>query len=148
MSFVATVSRSIRANAVEAFAKFSDFELWSKFMPASFRPIRGPQRKLMAGDLLRMRLDTGAIKLPVAVQVFRVEAPRTISWGGGSRLLHADHRFVFEAQDDDTVVIRSDEEWSGLLTSVAPIAKRIRRQAEAVAIEQLDGFARFIERSD
>jgi len=147
MSFVATVSRAIQANAVEAFTKFSDFELWSKFMPASFRPIRGPKRQLVAGDMLRMRLDTGAVKLPVSVQVFRVEAPHTISWGGGSRLLHADHRFVFEAQGDDGVMIRSEEEWSGLLTSVGPLAKRIRRQAEIVAHEQLDGFARFIERA-
>lgn len=114
-------------------------------MPASFRPLSGPKRLLVAGDRLKVALDTGSLKLPITIRVFRVEPPRFISWGGGTLLLNADHRFVFEDQDGGTTLIRSDEEWSGALSRVDAIASRIRRQATSGAQAQLDGFARFIE---
>jgi hypothetical protein len=145
MSFTASVSSIVRADPAEAFRRFIDFTAWREFMPESFRPIRGPARALASGDRLRMRLDTGLAKIPVPVEVFQVEAPR-ISWGGGSALLHANHRFVFEDPGDGTTLIRSDEDWTGLLTRVPAVESRLRRQAERIARAQLDGFARWITR--
>jgi hypothetical protein len=145
MSVVAEVTRTVKGNADEAFAKFIDFRNWESFMPSQFRPVVGPNRALVPGDRLRMQLDTGAVRLKVPVDVFSIDAPREVVWGGGSGLLHARHRFRFEDRGDGTVLIASYEEWTGLLPRIGPIARRVKRQAEIVAEAQLDGFARWFE---
>jgi hypothetical protein len=145
MSVIAKVSRNVRGNASEAFGKFIDFRNWERFMPDQFRPISGPERQLKPGDRLRMELDTGAFRLKVPVDVFSIDEPREVVWGGGSGLLHARHRFVFRDAGNGTVVIDSDEEWTGLLPRIGPIARRVKRQAEIVAEAQLGGFARWFE---
>lgn len=145
MSVIAEVSRTVKGNAAEAFAKFIDFRNWESFMPSEFRPVVGPNRELSPGDRLRMQLDTGAVRLKVPVDVFSVDAPREVVWGGGSGLLHARHRFVFRDMGDGSVVIESHEEWTGLLPRIGPIARRVKRQAEKVAEAQLAGFARWFE---
>lgn len=145
MSVVAEVSRTVKGNAKEAFGKFIDFRNWESFMPAQFRPVVGPNRELAPGDQLRMLLDTGAVKLKVPVDVFSIDAPREVVWGGGSGLLHARHRFTFKDNGNGTVVIDSHEEWTGLLPRIGPIARRVKRQAEIVAEAQLDGFIRWYE---
>ena len=146
MPLTASVSRTVRATPTEAFAKFVDFPSWKQFMPRAFRPLSGPDRALRTGDRLRALLDTGKLRIPVPVKVFRVEAPREVVWGGGNALLRAEHRFVFEDAGDGTTRIHSDEDWTGVLTRIPPIARRLKRQAEIVGAAQLDGFMRFMER--
>ncbi len=146
MSIIAAARCTVRANPDEAFEKFVDFRNWEAFMPRAFRPRLGPKRALERGDRLRMLLDTGVMRLPVPVDVFSIEPPREITWGGGNLLLHASHRFVFEDAGDGQTSIRSEEEWTGILTCFSGIASRVKKQAERVGKAQLDGFARFIER--
>lgn len=145
MSLIASVSRTVRAAPADAFEKFVDFRNWEAFMPRAFRPKRGPERPLAAGDRLRMLLDTGPLRVPVPVDVFDIQPPREVTWGGGNKLLHASHRFVFEDAGEGSTLIRSEEEWTGLLTRFPGLARRVKKQAERVGKAQLDGFARFIE---
>lgn len=145
MSVTARVSRTVKGDARSAFGKFVDFRNWESFMPPEFRPLEGPSRELKPGDRLRMVLDTGAVKLKVPVDVFSMDAPREVVWGGGSGLLHARHRFVFSDAGDGTTLIVSDEEWTGLLPKIPALARRVKRQAELVAEAQLGGFARWLE---
>jgi hypothetical protein len=145
MSIVAEASRTLKGSPADAFAAFIDFRNWESFMPREFRPVVGPNRELAPGDRLRMLLDTGAVRLAVPVDVFSIDAPREVVWGGGSGLLHARHRFVFRDGGDGKTIIDSSEEWTGLLPRVGPIARRVKRQAEVVAEAQLAGFARWFE---
>jgi hypothetical protein len=142
----ASATCTIRASASEAFAKFIDYRNWRSFMPAEFRPVSGPARPLKPGDRVRVRLDAGGIRLPVPVDVFSLDEPHEVVWGGGNLLLHARHRFVFENAADGTTLVRSDEDWTGLLVHIAPIARRLERQSEVVGRAQLEGFARWIDR--
>jgi hypothetical protein len=147
MAFTASASLTIRAPRDQAFDEFSDFRNWRSFMPRSFRPLSGPERALRAGDRIRVLLDTGALRLPAVVRVLSVDPPREIVWGGGSRLLlRAAHHFVFETDSEAGTRIRSDEHWTGLLARLAPVARRVKRQAELVGMAQLEGFARWMER--
>jgi hypothetical protein len=146
MSVIACVSRTIRVSPEEAFEKFVDFRNWEAFMPRAFRPRKGPQRALEAGDRVRMVLDTGVARIPVPVDVFSIDPPREVTWGGGNRLLHASHRFVFEDAGDGQTRLESHEEWTGLLTRIPPVARRVKQQAELVGKAQLAGFARWVER--
>lgn len=146
MSFMASASRRIQLDPEQAFERFVDFRNWAAFMPDSFRPLRGPDRPLKPGDRLKLSLDTGALKLPVVIGVFCLDPPHEIVWGGGNALLFASHRFGFEPAEGGGVRICSDEEWTGLLANVGPVARRVKRQAEIVGRAQLEGFARYIER--
>jgi hypothetical protein len=145
MSVRAIVSRTVKGDPRTAFTKFVDYRNWKSFMPPEFRPVKGPERELKPGDRLRMVLDTGAVKLPVPVDVFSMDAPREVVWGGGSGLLHARHRFVFSETGDGNTLIESDEVWTGLLPRIPAVARRVKLQAEKVAEAQLGGFARWLE---
>ncbi len=147
MSVIALATQTVRAAPAEAFEKFVDFRNWEQFMPPEFRPVSGPSRVLKPGDRVKMRLDAGAVRLPVPVDVFSMDPPREVVWGGGNKLLHARHRFVFEDAGDGQTLVKSDEEWTGMLCSVGSVARRLKRQAEVVAKAQLSGFARWVEGS-
>lgn len=145
MSFTASATIVIRAEIGDAFAKFTDHSRWKEFMPRQFAPLSGPERPLRAGDRVRVLLDTGALRLPAPLRVLRVEAPRELAWGGGNALLRAEHRFVFEQAGAGEIRIRSDEDWTGLLSHVPAVARRVQRQTEKVERAQLEGFRRWVE---
>jgi hypothetical protein len=145
MPVTAIATRTLRAKPAEAFEKFIDFRNWQKFMPPEFRPVSGPDRPLKPGDRVKMRLDAGVARLPVPVDVFSMDAPREVVWGGGSKLLYARHRFVFSDAGDGRTLVESSEEWTGMLCRITSVARRVKRQAEVVAEAQLAGFARWVE---
>ncbi len=141
MSFIASAECTVPGSVEDAFAQLSDFRAWKKFMPREFEPLRGPERTLKSGDRVRVKLDAGGLSLPTVIHVLWVRSPREIAWGGGNALLRAEHRFYFEKAEDGATRIRSEEEWTGLLSRVGPIARRVKRQAEIIGKLQLDGLA-------
>ena len=143
MALIAESELTISGPLETVFSQFVDYRHWSAWMPASFRPMRGPSRPLRAGDRLLIRV-TG---LPSLVHVDLVDAPREVCWSGGlSGVMHARHTFRFEAVGDKTTRIRSREPWTGLVTRVKPLADRIRSAAERVGRSQLEGFGRWFSR--
>ncbi len=143
MSLIALAECTVPGAPESVVRKFVDFRNWPYFMPAQFRPMSGPQRALRTGDRLRIRIDAGFARLPTPVDVFSVDEPKEVVWGGGNALLHARHRFRFEADGTQTRIL-SDEVWTGLLSRVGGPARRIKRQAEVIGQAQLDGFARWL----
>ena len=144
MSVVAKAERQLPGQPEKLFSSFIDFRNWRYFMPPEFRPIDGPERVLRAGDRLRMRIDTGLVRVAAPVIIFTVDAPNEIVWGGGSALLQARHHFRFEADGEGTKVI-SEEIWTGLLARIPRVGRKIKQQAERIGQAQLDGFARWTE---
>jgi hypothetical protein len=140
MALIAESELTISGPIEAVFSQFVDYPRWRAWMPASFRPMRGPSRPLRAGDRLIIRI-TG---LPSIVHVDRVEWPREVCWSGGlSGVMHARHTFTFEAVGDKTTRIRSTEPWTGAVTKVKPLADRIHSVAERVGRSQLEGFGRW-----
>jgi hypothetical protein len=139
--FVAAAERVCDAgvDADEAFGRLRDFPGWAAWMPESFRPVSGPNRALVVGDQVVVRI-AGA-RFPTKLDVVEVTADavrgaRAIAWTGGVRgVLSAVHRFVF---DGDARCVRSVETWTGAL---APVARPIVRPiAERIGREQLTGL--------
>ncbi|MEZ4221687.1 MAG: hypothetical protein R3B13_12220 [Polyangiaceae bacterium] len=145
MSVIAVAECRVPVQRALAFERFVDFRNWRYFMPREFRPKSGPERGLRAGDRVRVELDTGPLRVPVPVDVFEVDAPHEIVWGGGNRLLHARHAFRFEEDGDGTRIV-SHEVWTGVLTVSPRLARRLKAQAEVVGRAQLGGFARWLEK--
>lgn len=111
-------------------------------MPASFRPVRGPERALAVGDRFEVRLrgKPGGTR----IEVVELVPGRVLAWAGGiPGVLHAVHRFHFDAEDGGTR-IRSIETWTGAL-AYGPIGARVKRAAERIGREQLEGLARDLE---
>jgi hypothetical protein len=140
MALIAESELTISGPIDMVFSQFVDFRRWSAWMPASFRPMRGPSRPLRQGDRLLIRV-TG---LPSIIRVERVEGPREVCWSGGlPGVMHARHTFTFEAVGDKTTRVRSTEPWTGVVTKVKPLADRIQGAAERVGRHQLEGFGRW-----
>jgi hypothetical protein len=138
MSVIAAVEQTIPGPIDEVFARFIDYPSWAAWMPALFRPMRGPSRPLVQGDRLLVRVKG----LPTTLTVDRLEASREVCWSAGlPGLLHARHTFTFEAVDAGSTRIRSVEPWTGLLTHV--VGSSLQRAAEDGGRRQLQGFDRW-----
>jgi len=140
MPLIAESELTISGPIDTVFSRFIDYRRWDAWMPATFRPMRGPSRPLRTGDRLLVRV-TG---LPSILKVEHVDGPREICWAGGiPGLMYARHTFTFEAEGEKATRIRSSEPWTGLLTGVAPVASKIKGTAERVGRSQLEGFERW-----
>jgi hypothetical protein len=145
MSFVASASIHVSAPPATCFRRFVDFPSWRAWMPASFRPLRGPSGALAVGDRLRLRIGTGPLPLLASATVVRVEQGREITWRGGvPGILVGEHSFYFEEGDAGGTRIRSEETWTGALASVDLVSRRVKVMAERIGREQLEGFARHV----
>ena len=140
MSFVAEARRVIAASPDACFARLADFPSWTDWMPSSFRPLSGPTRTLVVGDVLNVKI--AGLPGKAVLRVVRAEPGRAIGWQGGvPGVLDAIHTFHFSAQGDGTLV-HSEETWTGALTSVGPLARRVQTMAEAVGTAHLEALAR------
>ena len=149
MSFVASASGVVQAPSEECFARLRDFLSWRDWMPQSFRPLRGPLHPMQIGDRLHLRIipRLRAVPLLVTATIVRVEAGREITWRAGIRgLLVGEHSFFFEAAGPSATFVRSEERWSGILTWVGFIARRIRESASRIGQEQIRALARAVEK--
>lgn len=136
MSFIVTVERIIPRPRAACFRDLSDFTTWKDWTPASFRPVRGPDRELRLGDRLVARLDVG-FHVPTSLRIDRLEQDRAIMWTGGVKgLLRAEHHFELYDEGEGTRVV-SRETWSGAITSVGPLARVVRKLAEKIGQEQV-----------
>jgi len=140
MPLVAEAERTVDLDRDEAFDLFIDFPRWKQWMPPSFKPLSGPDHPLRAGDAFWVRLPP----VPAYVRVFRIRRPEEVCWGGGVPGLRAEHSFFFEETGPGKTRIRSVEPWTGFLTSVGPIARRVKRDATMIGNAQLDGFVDFV----
>jgi hypothetical protein len=136
MPFIAETECVIPSPPDAVFDRLADHASWSSWMPASFRPLDGSIGTLKLGVRFRMRVA----KIPATLVVSAAERGKELAWRGGiKRLLHANHRFVFEADGNGGTRVRSIEMWDGPLSRffrplVKPLAERIGR-------EQLDALA-------
>jgi hypothetical protein len=150
MSFIAAASDVVGASPGRCFERFVDFSTWRDWMPRSFRPVRGPSRALRPGDELVVRIGVArGVSLPARLTVCHVDAGRRVGWRGGpAGVLVGEHDFLFEDGDGvgEGTRLRSHEVWSGALTHVPPLARRLRRDAERVGAEQIAAFKAWIER--
>lgn len=138
MSVVAEASVTVAVPPARALARLADFPAWSRFMPASFRPVRGPERPLALGDALFVKLR--GLPTDTKLEVVQLEPERLIAWSGGvPGLLHAVHAFHFEPHEGGARV-RSVETWTGVLAR-GPAGALVKRAAERVGREQLEGLA-------
>lgn len=138
MPFVAEASIFIQASPEAAFDKLADHASWSSWMPKNFRPRGASSGPLKVGAKLRVAI----LRVPVPIEVFVVERPSEITWGGGTPLLSARHRFLFEAEGKGTRV-RSVETWEGPTERV--MRHVVKPVAERLAGEQLAALKRAIE---
>jgi hypothetical protein len=140
MPLVAELDHTVAGPIEAVFTQFIDYRGWHAWMPAVFRPLRGPARPLRTGDRLLLKVG-GA---PSLLKVERVDAPNTVVWSGGvPGVLHARHTFTFEALGPDATRIHSSEPWTGLLTRIPTLAARIKKAANVGARQQLQGFDRW-----
>jgi hypothetical protein len=136
MPFTAEAELTLDAPIEAVFSQFIDYPKWTHWMPATFRPMGGPSRSLAPGD----RLLVNVTGVPSRLRVERVDPPTEVCWSGGlPGLLVARHSFFFESVGGATR-IRSVEPWTGLLSNVGIVARRIQRTAERVGLAQLQGF--------
>ncbi|MGH7269500.1 MAG: SRPBCC family protein [Polyangiaceae bacterium] len=143
MTLTAEAELTIAGPIESVFAQFIDYTHWAEWMPAVFRPIRGPARAIRPGDRLLMKVG-GAV--PSLLSVDRVEAPREVCWSGGvPGLAYARHSFYFDKVSDSATRIRSVEPWTGLLTMIKPLADGLLKAARAGGRDQLDGFERWFQ---
>ncbi len=146
MSFVASASGVIHAGRSDCFSRLRDFPGWDAWMPPSFRPRSGPSRPLETGDRLELCIRSTPVALPlfIRVRIVRVVPDREIAWRGGvPGLLVGEHAFVFEDAKGEAgaTLVRSEETWSGALTSVGFAARRIGASASKIGQEQIDSLA-------
>ena len=139
MPFLAEASVLVDVSPEIAFDKLADHPSWALWMPRTFRPVGESRGPLKVGDKLPMSIARIPVTMPIEVLV--VDRAKEITWGGGSALLRARHRFLFEAEGTGTRV-RSVETWEGLLDRamrrvITPVAERIAR-------DQLDALKRVL----
>ena len=151
MSFVASASGVIPAKRTDCFARLRDFSTWRDWMPPSFRPVRGPERDLEVGSRLVLRIQPTRRGLPllIVVKVVRVVPEREISWSGGvPGLLVGEHSFLFDDAEGaaGSTLVRSEETWSGALTSVNFAAKMIGKSASTIGQQQVDCLAAALDK--
>lgn len=109
-------------------------------MPQSFRPIDGPERVMRPGD--RLKVSIRGVPGPALLRVVQIEPGRIVSWSGGvSGVLTGLHEFHFDEAPGGTNA-RSEEAWTGALSSVGIVARRVKPMAERVGSDQLDALAR------
>lgn len=142
MSFVVEVEKIIPRSRAEVYADLTNFTAWRAWTPASFRPIKGPERELRLGDKLVARIDVG-VGVPTALRIERLEENRAIMWSGGvPGVLRAEHHFeLYDVEGGGTRVI-SRETWSGALTIVGPFADLVRSLATKIGNDQVGGLDR------
>jgi hypothetical protein len=137
MPYVVRASRKLNVSARVAFDRLADFDAWSEWMPASFRPV-GKVGRLSEGKFFRVKISGMPVASKCEVSVFK--DAEEITWRGGVKsLLLAEHRFLFVRSGDDEVEVQSVEAWHGALArllkfGIAPAADRIGNQ-------QLDALA-------
>jgi hypothetical protein len=148
MSFSVSLERRVPVDRRAAFSRFADYARWSEWMPRSFRPLSGPRRALESGDWLLLSIDFGLKRgVPSPAKVLAVDSGQRITWRGGVvGLLIGEHTFHFEEVEPGVTLVRSDEHFSGLVVATKPGAAWVRRLAERIGSEQLDGFARSFDR--
>ncbi|MDH5676888.1 MAG: hypothetical protein OEZ06_32530 [Myxococcales bacterium] len=143
MSVIARAQIELPQPISNAFAQFTDYSTWSAWMPASFRPLRGPRRALRAGDRLLVRMGPGLV---TRLEVLRLQGDREICWRGGvPGLIVGEHSFFFDDLGEDGTRIRSEEPFRGLLPRISPIGQAIAQQAGAVGEAMLRGFRDFAQ---
>jgi hypothetical protein len=139
MSFVAEASRTFEVAPEVAFDRLADHPSWKEWMPASFVPLSRARGALRVGDRLRMRIARAP--LPAIIEVTVVDRAKEITWKGGvPGVLHAEHRFLFEADGDGRTRVRSVETWHGALARI--LRRFVKPVAERIGAEQLEGLAR------
>jgi hypothetical protein len=139
MSFVAQSSCVLPASAEAAFDCLADHDSWTRWMPASFRPVGKSLGRLRPGARARVKILGSA--MPVAIKLLVVDRPREITWGGGVRgIFLAEHRFLFEPKGASSVEVRSVETWSGIIASL--FRRVLLPQAERVGKDQLAALAK------
>jgi len=135
MAFIAEVAREVACSPEAAFDRLADHASWRQWMPPRFFPAGPSVGPLVVGKRPRVRIA----HLPLPNTVAVAERGRELTWTGGSALLHARHRFLFEALEKGGTRIRSVETWDGLL---APLVKPlVLRLAEQIGREQLEALA-------
>lgn len=134
MGFVAEASLESKESPDVLYDRLADHAQWFRFMPRSFKPLGRARPTLKVGDRLKVRI--GGLASPISLSIMR--RPHELAWTGGRRgVLYAEHRFVFEAKGNGTLV-RSIETWEGVLTPfLRPILQRL---AERVGKQQLRGL--------
>jgi hypothetical protein len=135
MSFIAEASIFVSAPPEAVFDKLADHPSWHAWMPATFRPVGTSRGPLRVGDKLPMYIARLPVVTPIEVLV--VDRASEITWGGGSPLLRARHRFLFEAEAAGTRV-RSVETWEGALDFA--LKRVIKPLAERIARDQLEAL--------
>lgn len=145
MAVTGKVTMIVDAPLDEAYQKFCDYSLWDQWMPAGFRPVKGPARVLQAGDNVKVKLKAVGPAMTVPLKVFRATTNKEITWGGGPKgLLHAEHCFFFEDAGEGRTRIRSEETFKGALTLPAP--GLMKKEIERIGGEQLQAFSTWISR--
>jgi hypothetical protein len=144
MPFVVSASRTLNVSARRAFDALADHDAWSRWMPASFRPVGETVGRLAKGKTFRVRINGMPVAASCWISAF--EDPKEITWSGGVKgLLRADHRFLFVAKGDAQVEVQSVETWHGV---VARLLRRvIERDAMRVGNDQLDALAAAVSES-
>ncbi len=137
MAFIAEVAREVAGPPEAAFDRLADHSSWPRWMPPRFFPVGPSLGPLVVGKRPRVRI--AHLPMPNTLTVAVAERGRELTWTAGSALLHARHRFLFEALEGNRTRIRSVEAWDGLL---APLLKPlVLRLAEQIGREQLEALA-------
>ena len=90
-----------------------------------------------------MRVRLPGLPMPAVMRISRVVANRELGWRGGlPGILMAEHVFYFDAAGVGATRVRSEETWTGALSRVRFVARRVAQVAERVGREQLDALAR------
>lgn len=138
MPVVARAEIVVDKPAAVVFAELADFSRWPRWMPALFRPARGPQRALAAADRIVVLLG-GA--LPVALRVLRVLPHGEVTWRGGVPfVLVGEHAFYLDDLGGGRTRVRSEERFSGVLAHtpfVRALIERSGAKAGAVMLSAL-----------
>lgn len=141
MLFTAEASLTIPAAPEVVFDRLADHASWFDWMPATFRPLGAARGALRVGDVVKMRI--ARLPVPIPIEVYVMDRAREITWGGGSPLLAARHRFLFEPEAGGTRV-RSVETWEGALDGV--LRRVIKPLAERIARDQLEALRAAVTR--
>lgn len=139
MPFVAEASILLDVSPEVAFDKLADHPSWPDWMPPTFRPAGHSRGKLTVGA--RFKAYIARLPFPTPIEVYVVDRAKEITWGGGSPLLAARHRFLFEAEGSGTRV-RSVETWEGGLDRV--VRRIVKPLAERIGRDQLEALRRAV----